>query len=287
MPRSKERELSSKSAGVQELAPRTLGPEVQDILRQTEEVSGRRIRVVRDPTLPTWAAVRVAKSEAAAHTIRYAPRQEAHLGYLIAHECGHLLRLWSVPPEARMMPCIGKEQRETAQHRLRQELPALIRYLPEAAQRSLLRLWHEGIVRQVSTYPADVRIEEWMFEQLPEMRSSQRAALVRQLKENELVLVPRVESITSQSVYRASVAMNCAFAHFAAALLQEPSLSGPYPDQARQKARKLFWELHCERESGNLGDVAVSKRWSEVLDLSGWFKWIRLDATSEMNVSFI
>lgn len=231
--------------------------------------------------------MKVAKSEAAAHTIRYAPRREAHLGYLIAHECGHLLRLWSVPPEARMMPSIGKEQRETAQHRLRQELPALMRYLPKAAQRDLLRIWHEGIVRQVSTYPADIRIEEWMFDQFPEMRSAQRAALVQQLKENELVLVPRVESISSKTVYRASVAMNCAFAQFAAALLQEPSLCGPYPDQAREKARRLFWELHSERHSGNLGDIAVSKRWSRVLGLSGWFKWVGIDAASGMNLSFI
>ena len=281
MARSKERDPSSTSAGVQELAPRTLGPDVQDILRQTEEVSGRRIRVVRDPSLTTWAAVRVARSEAAAHTIRYAPRREAHLDYLIVHECGHLMRLWSVPPEERMVPAIGKEQRAIAQHRLRQEVPPFIRYLPQAAQRSLLGLWHEGIVRQVSTYPADVRIEEWIFEQFPEMRGTQRAALVRHLEENELVLVPRVESVSAKTVYRASVAMNCAFAQFAAALLREPSLFGPYTDQAREKARKLFWELHSERRPGHSGDVAVSNRWSEVLGLSGWFRWIRLDARAE------
>lgn len=287
MPRSKERDPSSTSSGVQELAPWTLRPEVQGILRHIEDVSGQRIRIARDPSLTTWATVSIAESEATPHTIRYAPRYETHLAYLVAHECGHLLRLWSAPPETRLLPSIAKKQRRTAEHQLRKELPVPMWALSPAVLRDLLRIWHEGSVRQVSTYPADIRIEAWMFAKFPEMRAAQRTALIQQLRENELVLHPRVQSMTSKTAYQASAAMNCAFAQVAATLLDEPSLSGPYPDWVCRKAHKLVQELRSETDAGHLGDVAVSKRWSEVLGLSDWFKWIRLDAISNMNLSFI
>ena len=134
----------------------------------------------------------------------------------------------------------------------------------------------QDILRQVSNYPADIRIEEWMFDQFPEMRCAQRAALVQQLKKNELVLVPRVESISARTVYQANVAINCAFAQLLALLLGEPASLDPYPNQSREEARKLLREVAAQRDPSHLGDVAISKKWSEILGLSGWFRWVRL-----------
>ena len=111
-------------------------------------------------------------------------------------------------------------------------------------------------------------------------------ALAEQLRENEMVLRPEVRAPTARTVYRANVAINCAFAQFLALLLGEPALLGPYPNQSRKEARKLLREVAAQSDPSHLGDVEISKKWSEILGLSGWFKWARLGDAPDPGVSF-
>lgn len=198
-------------------------PKVRDILWRTEKTSGRRIHIVSYPSLEAWASMRVARGGKARHTLRYNPRYERHLSYLVAHECGHLLRLWSVPPGERLVPAVGRTERTIAYGQLLEELPGPVRSLPEGAVAKLLRMWHDGIVRQVTSFPADIRIEAWLYDCYPRMRGVQVAALVEQLTENEKVLRPEVAALTPRTVYRASILINCAFAQSLALLLDEPA----------------------------------------------------------------
>ena len=285
---NKEREPSPSStpARSREIAFRTLRPEAQDILWRAEKVSGKRVRILPYPSLEAWGAIRIARDREPYHILRYNPRYERHLDYLVAHECGHLLRLYSVPPGERLVPLVTRKERKTAYRLLLKELPGPLRTLPERALANLLRIWHDGIVRQVTSFPTDMRIERGMFERCPGMRGVQATALVQQLRENEMVLRPEVRALTARTVYRANVAVNCAFAHFLALLLGEPALLGPYPNQSRKEARRLLREVAAQSDPSHLGDVEISKKWSEILGLSGWFKWARLGDAPDPKVSF-
>ncbi len=219
--------------------------------------------------------MRVARKGEARHTLRYNPRYETHLDYLVAHECGHLLRLWSVPPGERLVPAVGRKERMIAYGQLLNELPGLVRPLPEKAIAKLLRMWHDGIVRQVTSFPADIRIEAWLYDCYPRMREVQVAALVEQLRENETVLRPEVAALTPRTVYRASILINCAFAQSLALLLGEPALCRGYPLQLRQQAAKLLREMGTEKDPSYTGDVKIAREWAELLGLSGWFGWTK------------
>ena len=101
-----------------------------------------------------------------------------------------------------------------------------------------------------------------------------------------MVLRPEVRALTARTVYRANVAINCAFAQFLALLLGEPALLGPYPNQPREEARRLLRKVAPQSDPSHLGDVEISKKWSEILGLSGWFNWTRLGDASGAKISF-
>jgi len=101
-----------------------------------------------------------------------------------------------------------------------------------------------------------------------------------------MVLRPEVRALTARTVYRANVAINCAFAQFLALLLGEPALPSPYPNQSRKEALKLLREFGAQTDPSHLGDVATSKRWSQSLGLSSWLKWTRLSQAPTGGVSF-
>ena len=285
---TKEREPtpSSTPASSQEIAFRSLRPEAQDILWRAEKMSGKRVQILPYPSLEAWGAIRIARNREKCHILRYNPRYERHLDYLVVHECGHLLRLWSVSPEERQVPLITRKERRTAYRLLLKELPEPLRALPERALADLFRTWHDGIVRQVTSFPADIRIEAWLYDCYPRMREVQVAALVEQLRENETVLRPEVAALTPRTVYRASILINCAFAQSLALLLDEPALCRGYPLQLRQQAAKLLREVSAAKDPGYTGDVKIARKWAELLGLSGWFKWTKFRQGPTEGVSF-
>jgi len=209
--------------------------------------------------------------------LAYNPRYERYLDYLIAHECGHLLRLWSVPPSERLLPTVTVEQRRTVNRQLWSEMPAEALLLPPEAVRELLSIWHAGVVRQVSNYPVDLRIEKWLFKEYPVMNDLHREALREQLREDQAVLASEIKLFTPRSVYEASVIMNCAFAARVCEMLGGSSLRLPYPKQLARAANELLATLDGEGEDDHRGDVRIVNRWAQRLGIANWYTWVRLD----------
>ncbi len=67
------------------------------IIALVEERSGFPVLVSEDPSIQTLAAVRMARGGAAAHTISYRPSPGAQPDYLIAYQCGFILRHFTPP----------------------------------------------------------------------------------------------------------------------------------------------------------------------------------------------
>jgi len=95
---------------------------------------------------------------------------------------------------------VTTKKRRTAYRLLLKELPEPLRALPKRALADLLRMWHDGLVRQVTSFPTDMRIERWMFEQCPGIQRAQMTALAEQLRENEMVLRPKVQALTARTL---------------------------------------------------------------------------------------
>jgi hypothetical protein len=71
------------------------------IIAKVEQSSGYPILVDEDRSLQTLASVRMARGKAPAHTITYNPSTGSQPDYLIAYQCGFILRLFANPPSER------------------------------------------------------------------------------------------------------------------------------------------------------------------------------------------
>lgn len=256
---------------------KSLRTESQEILWLTARTTGRFVRVLPDSQLDTRASVRIARANDQCHLLTYKPRYERYLDCLIAHECGHLLRLWSVPSPERLLPSVRAEQRRMVNRRLLSEMPAEALLLPPEAVKELLSIWHAGVVRQVTNYPIDLRIQRWLFKEYPGMGDLHREALREQLREDQAVLAPEIEFFTPPPVYEVSVIMNCAFASRISEMLGESSPPLPYPKRLAMAANELLAILDRGQENNHRGDIRIVNRWAQRLSIGNWYTWVRLE----------
>ena len=70
--------------------------ETTDVLNQVEERSGTPVEITTDPSLPTYARIKIARGSATHHILTYNPTKPG-VDYHIAYQCGFVLRLFENP----------------------------------------------------------------------------------------------------------------------------------------------------------------------------------------------
>ncbi len=68
------------------------------ILKQVEETSGYPVLVQEDPSLTTFASIRMARGGMPAHMLRYRLLDNQAPDYTSVHQCGFILRLFANQP---------------------------------------------------------------------------------------------------------------------------------------------------------------------------------------------
>lgn len=258
------------------LSSRSLLSPVQKLLAEAEESLGTRIELVEDSRLPVAGTTAVIPGRPNYGVIRYSPKY-GHC-YVVANQCCRILRYVRAPPEYRLVPI---ERRgayplvysEVEQHALRSELGGL----PNGARQRLARLFVDGLITQVTSVPADCRIDGWLYAAIPVLRHEERLALGSMLELYSESSRPRIKSSTPPAIYRASNAMNGAFARNAAGLfpdLQEHALR--YEEEFGELVDVLSAHLNGE-DGGHVSDVRTADAWAKELGLSELYEWKRED----------
>lgn len=70
--------------------------ETTDVLKQVEERSGAPVDITADPSLTTYARIKIARGSATHHILTYNPTKPG-VNYHIAYQCGFVLRLFENP----------------------------------------------------------------------------------------------------------------------------------------------------------------------------------------------
>ena len=125
------------------------------IIAQVERASGYPVLVTEDRSLQTLAAVRVARGSAPAHSITYNPSVTTQPDYLIAFQCGFILRLFANPPSERCDFAPAAHGREIV-HRLLSgpEGPARkLRLQPDVVEKLRDQLF-DGLMVQLRSIPS-------------------------------------------------------------------------------------------------------------------------------------
>jgi len=212
------------------------------------------------------------------HIIRYEAGQERYLNHLVAHECAHLIRYYSAAPDDRLVPVGNTQHRRRAAEEFQFELLRLQGSgLPENALAELLTMWHHGLIRQLTSYPADFRIERWLKERYRDLAEAQKESILHQLSENDKVLMTQARELTPSKVYDTSATMNASFAAYMSRFYEDASLADLYRHSAYwDVGRRLADDISFSGDGGYKSDVRSAKEWARLFRVEEWFEWRRV-----------
>lgn len=245
----------------------------QEILNLITDLTGKSFEFIHKPDLPTLAMVKIARENMPLHLIYYKNISPGNIDHLIAHECGHIYRMMSVPSEYRKVPASNMENRQIAMTKIENELFKLSKDIPIEKMSSLFELWFNGIIKQLTNYPVDMRIEQWIYDNYPELRKAQRITVDKQIRENVQALSEKIKKISPAFIYDTSNTMNYAFASFMESLI-EKKYTTPYKrTEYPEVGAKLVKFLIKTKDEGYKQDIEIINKWSNLLGLSEWFYW--------------
>lgn len=245
---------------------------VNEILEKVREHTGKDIEFIENNNLTTYAALKMARKNMPSHLIFYKAEHDEVLNHLIAHECGHVFRLFGVPEEKRLIPRTDDQIKLNALAEIEPEIQRLSSILPFDKLTQIVNLWYNGIIRQVTNSPPDIMIEKWIYDEYRELRPYQSQSIKKQHKEALDGLSVQVMKMTPRKIFDASNIMNYAFfrilgIHFNINYVR-PYNNSPYLSKGKKLAS--ITEDYVDNYEG---DIEKINEWANFLNLSKWFVW--------------
>ena len=256
------------------------------IVEQTEAMTGKPIEFVQDDSLWILGSVRVARSFMPAHIIRFRKTDSVLLTHLIAHECGHVQRIFAAPSDKRLATVSTAKHSDRAIRLLTADPCVSLDTMNKGQARELLTFWHQGMVSQVVNLNVDYRIESWLYREYPGIRPNQEKSIGLQAQMAVAGLTPNVKRVTPRLVYEGSNAMNYAFFRSLGIMFGQ-NLVRDYTDSSILTLGKRLAAVLEEPDTGFEGDVCESNQWAALLGIGDWFDWQAFDDAPESYLSLI
>ena len=252
-----------------------LHPETEAILQEASRISQKGIQTYADPELTAHASVRLAKHAEPLHYIRYRPDQQDVRDYLIAHECGHIIRVFSTAPEQRKIATIPSNFRrflydnsDIRQYMLPDSLMADL----ESAMASAYK-HYDSIIGLLTDGPADVHIEQWIHDNYSTLREIQKRTLPQQAALTYVSLVNRLHQAT-RKMHRTEATLVYALSRKLGRIIENLEIAEQFRELAdEQNAEYMQRALAEVGDRGHIGDVDTTNRWARYLGLENWFEW--------------
>ena len=250
----------------------TLKETTRTILDETEQFTGKPFNFIHTPKLPVQAVVKIARSSMDHHSIQYSSTDPSLLNHLIAHECGHIRRFYAAPKEGRLVPVSDNLTFRTAISYIEKNDSNLLKSYPVYHRYQIANLWTNGLIQQVTNQPSDTYIEQWIFDEYPELRNDQQRSLGKIHARAMKALDPTVNSKLPRIIVESSIAMNYAF------FKKIDWITGStFFESFEQLPARLIGEylFHCigDEDLGLAGDISIANEWAEILGIRDWFTW--------------
>lgn len=253
---------------------------VRDRREELEEIGGVEIELVHDDSLSVSARTEIAWHDRRRqhHVVRYKGANVAITPHLLAHELEHILMEHQARENERNRFFIT-DNRTMAEARsaLSSDIYKLRRSMPDEVVDDYIENLLRGFADRLFNMPLDMIIETRLFEQLPQLRSSQFASLDKAFRDGVKGLEdPDTRRLTPRTVYNATMAMEAAYAMFIDHLWQGRTAYAEAYERTRhhRSGKKLFemWlEVKDSLQSGDEYDLV--DRVADALRVSGWYGW--------------
>lgn len=250
-----------------------LVPDVKLILAEVEEISHKRIEFIEKEELSTYAGVKIARKNMPAHLIIYKREHGPIINHLIAHECGHIIRIYQAPEQKRVIPSTDDKIKLTALQEIEEDIIKLSKKIPFEKLSKFVNIWYDGLVRQLTNYPPDIMIEKWLYDKYPSLRPFQLESIQKQHKDALVGLSDEVRELTPEKMFYASNIMNYAFfrilgIHFGVNFIR------PFYDSGFVGKGKALSKITEENYQNDFdGDVEMVNKWTAFFELGKWFVW--------------
>ena len=245
---------------------------VNRLLEKVRELTSKDIEFIERNDLTTNAALKLARKNMPSHIIFYKAEHDETINHLIAHECGHALRMFGVPEDNRLIPMTDDQLKRNALAEIEPEIQSLSLVLPFDGLVEIVNLWYNGIVKQLTNFPPDIMIEKWIYNEYPELRPYQSQSIRKQHKEALTALSAEVAKMTPRKILDASNIMNYAFfkilgIHFGINYI------GAYRRSPYLSSGEELVSITEDYTDSYEGDVEMINGWARFLNLSKWFSW--------------
>lgn len=245
----------------------------QQILQQVEGLTQKKFKFIEKDGLPYLAKVKPARKSMSHHIVFYQKNNDKILNHLIAHECGHLIRIFEAPESKRITPFTNQEHIKVAMTEMKGELKKISSLIPGVQINPLLNMWISGLVLQLTNVPPDLMIEKWLFDNYVELRDFQFESIKIQWKDAIEAIGKKVKAITPRKIFNSSNLMNYIFFRVISTHINYDFME-PYSSTAFvKKGEKLAKIIQRDYKNNFEGDIEKINELASFLNISKWFGW--------------
>jgi len=252
----------------------TICDSVEALVSRVETETGKPVRWIQAPDMPTMVEVRPARKKDEDHLIYISGGFRDPEGqHLIACKCYQILRLGREKEEDRLMPVAGQEQFNNARMRLASDAgsrPDLAKALNED---EIVQSWVFGVINQLVSQPADIHIQKAVREELPELKEAQQQVLDQQVRDFQAAMSEEVKRFSPKVIYDASLIMNGVYLHLLDRLMGTDFVSRVEPLPQSRKIERLLEASLAVLEDSPAGDRRLTETWADFLTIRDWFEW--------------
>jgi len=247
---------------------------VNQIFAEVKSITGKEVQLVEKKDLDTYASVKIARKSMPVHVMYFKPGQTGIMNHLIAHECGHILRIYGVESAHRLVPFHNDQLKMIALKDIEPEIQKLSKMISFDRLVHIANLWYIGTIKQLTNFPSDIMIEQWIYDKYPDLRPYQKQSLEKQYYEAIQALAGQVEKITPVKILKASNGMNCAFFNTLGIYLNNPTFVRKYDKSNYVDIGNQLIGLRKESENSYIGDVDTVNKWASFFQMADWFNWM-------------
>jgi len=246
--------------------------ETREILNTVEELTAKKFKFIPNNKITSHAKLKMAREDMENHIIYYKEGVDQRINHIIAHECGHILRIYEAAPSERLIPYFSSKNYEHAFEESRKDINNISKIITESKLNQLIEMLFKGLVMQLTNQPVDLKIEEWIYNEYPGLREFQKISFQSQLQEALGGLNKDVKAITPSKIYEASHSMNYAYFNVLAKNTKF-DLDSAYDNFEFEFKGKLLIEIMGKYENNLDGDIKRINDWANILNLSEWYEW--------------
>lgn len=211
------------------------------------------------------------------HILKIKSKVTTNTNHIIAHECGHILRMMKANPPDRVVPCSTSKTIADATR----DINSYPSSIPADIKLRFIDYWLDGIIFQVTNLAEDSRIERWIHDSYVGLRSSQIEYLQYNASQCLASMTKEIAMLTPPKVFLASTAMNYAYLRAIGSIMNIDYTKNfePYPESIT--IGKKLYKLIETPDQGFLQDIETTNNWAKILGLTNWFSWTDFENVPE------